>query len=125
MWLLTMGIDDGEENMSASRLGDIIDDYCPRCRMLTNHSVAAIVEDEVRKVVCRSCQNSHDFKHGKGMEKKKQKQSAYEQVLASVLAGKSMEAPQKSQRVERPKRSPTRTRPNPRTPSRNRPSRPR
>src|SRR3990170_8185469 len=86
---------DGEGSMTASRLGDIIDDFCPRCRMLTNHSVAAIVGEEVRKVVCRTCQNSHDFKHGKGTEKKTPKQSAYEQVLASVLAGKSMEAPQK------------------------------
>ncbi|MBI2819884.1 MAG: hypothetical protein HYX73_07885 [Acidobacteria bacterium] len=111
--------------MTATRLGDIIDDYCPRCRMLTNHSVAAIVGEEVRKVVCRTCQNSHDFKHGKGTGKKKLKQSAYEQVLASVLAGKNMEAPQKSAQPSRSSRTPTRSRLRPLTSSRNRPSRPR
>ena len=111
--------------MSASRLGDIIDDFCPRCRMVTNHSVAAIVGEEVRKVICRTCQNSHDFKHRKGTERKKPKQSAYEQVLASVLAGKSMEAPQKSGQPSRPKRTPTRSRLHPLTSARNRPSRPR
>jgi hypothetical protein len=111
--------------MLASRLGDIIDDYCPRCRMLTNHSVAAIVGDEVRKVVCRTCQHSHDFKHGKGPEKKNPKQSAYEQVLASVLAGKSMEAPPKMELPSRPKRTPLRGHRSATALSRNRPSRPR
>ena len=111
--------------MSAVRLGDIIDDYCPRCRMLTNHSVAALVGEDVKKVVCRSCQHSHDYKHGKGAEKKKPKQSAYEQVLASVLAGKSMEPPAKVEPVKRPKRSLATNRLRPPSPSRTRPSRPR
>jgi hypothetical protein len=97
----------GEEGMSASRLGDIIDDFCPRCRMLTNHSVSAIVDGEIRQVVCRSCQNTHDYKHGKGSEKKKPKQSAYEQVLASVLAGKNLETSPQSRVPARPKRSPS------------------
>lgn len=111
--------------MPASRLGDIVDDFCPRCRMLTNHSVAAIVGEEVRKVVCRTCHNSHDFKHGKGPEKKKPKQSAYEQVLASVLAGKSMEAPQKAKPPAKPKRARLGGHRGTATLSRNRPARPR
>ena len=28
------------------RLGDILDDYCPRERRVTNHAVVAMVEDE-------------------------------------------------------------------------------
>ena len=111
--------------MSATRLGDIIDDFCPRCRMLTNYSIAAMVGEEVKKVVCRTCQHSHDYKHGKGTEKKKAKQSAYEQVLASVLAGRSTEAPQKIEPPVRPRRSLSRSRQHPPTPSRNRPLRPR
>jgi hypothetical protein len=95
----------GEEGMGATRLGDIIDDYCPRCRLLTNHSVMAIVGDEVKKVICRTCNHSHDFKHGQGGEKKKAKPSAYDQVLASVLAGKSMEAPAKIEPPVRRSRS--------------------
>jgi hypothetical protein len=79
--------------MAAYRLGDIIDDYCPRCRLLTNHSVSALVGEEVKKVICRTCQHTHDYKYGKGVEKKKAKQSAYDQVLASVLAGKNLGGP--------------------------------
>jgi hypothetical protein len=113
--------------MSATRLGDIIDDYCPRCRMLTNHSVAALVGEEVRKVLCRTCQHSHDYKHGQGVEKKKKtsKQSAYEQVLASVLAGKNLEEAAKPEPVSRPKRSLSAMRPQTTRLSHHRPSRPR
>jgi hypothetical protein len=110
----------------SARLGDIIDDYCPRCRMLTNHSVAAMVGEEVRQVICRTCMNSHGYKYGKGVEKKKpSKQSAYEQVLASVLAGKSTEAPPQRPPVVRPKRSPSRGRPQTVGSPRHRPTRPR
>ena len=93
--------------MGSMRLGDIIDDYCPRCRLLTNHSVMALVGDEVKKVICRTCNHTHDFKHGQGAEKKKpsKKQSAYEQVLASVMAGKTTEAPAKVEPVVRRSRS--------------------
>jgi len=79
--------------MGGERLGDIIDDFCPRCRLLTNHSIAAIVGDDIKKVVCRTCGNTHDFRHGKGSEKKAKtsKQSAFDQVLASVLSGKNIE----------------------------------
>jgi len=27
------------------RLGDTIDDYCPRCRLLLNHAVASLVDN--------------------------------------------------------------------------------
>jgi hypothetical protein len=94
--------------MGANRLGDVIDDYCPRCRLLTNHSVVAMVEEEVKKVICRTCQYSHDYKHAKGAEKKKQKASAYDEVLASVLAGKSLESTAKPAIPARPSRTPSR-----------------
>ena len=29
------------------RLGDILDDYCPRERRITNHAVVAMIEDQV------------------------------------------------------------------------------
>lgn len=110
--------------MGGERLGDIIDDYCSRCRLLTNHSIAAIVGEEVKKVVCRTCHHTHDYRHGKGGEKKKQKQSAYEQVLASVLAGKVTEVSPKPAVPAQPSRAARRTRP--RSPlSRRSPFRPR
>jgi hypothetical protein len=79
--------------METVRLGDVLDDYCTRCRLLTNHSAVAIVENAVKKVRCRTCNHEHDYRQGQGGQKKKKKESAYEQVLASVLAGKEKVAP--------------------------------
>ncbi len=91
--------------MHTFRLGDVLDDYCTRCRLLTNHSVVAIVDDAVKKVRCRTCNHEHDYRQGQGGQKKKEKQSAYEQVLASVLAGKAMGAPVPEAPVRRRTRS--------------------
>ena len=49
--------------MSNLRLGDIIDDYCIKCRRLTNHAIVSIVNEEVAKVRCRSCYHDHDYLH--------------------------------------------------------------
>lgn len=81
----------GGRAMETIRLGDVIDDYCTRCRLLTNHSVVAIVGEEVKKVRCRTCNHEHDYRQGKVGQKKTKKLSAYEQVLASVLSGKEKE----------------------------------
>ena len=77
--------------MAVNRLGDIIDDHCTRCHMLTDHSVVAMVGEEVKKVRCRTCNHEHDFRHGKGGQKKKPKLSPYEEVLASITAGRPSE----------------------------------
>ncbi len=50
------------------RLGDVIDDYCPRCRLLLNHDVASLFEGAVAKVTCRTCYNTHDYRHGAGAD---------------------------------------------------------
>jgi hypothetical protein len=47
------------------RLGDILDDYCPRERRLTNHAVVAMVGDEVKQTRCTTCDTEHDYKHAK------------------------------------------------------------
>src|SRR5262249_4912089 len=46
------------------RLGDVIDDYCPRCRLLLNHDIASLTNGEIAKVTCRTCYNTHDYRHG-------------------------------------------------------------
>lgn len=46
------------------RLGDVIDDYCPRCRLILNHGVVSIVGEEVKKVRCNTCISEHAFRHG-------------------------------------------------------------
>ena len=71
------------------RLGDVIDDYCPRCRLLLNHDVTSLYDDQAAKVTCRTCHNTHDYRHAqvppkRKSAKKEDKQSLMEQVLASM-----------------------------------------
>ena len=70
------------------RLGDVIDDYCPRCRLLMNHDVASMTGSEVAKVTCRTCHNTHDYRHAqvpaKRKTKGKQAQTLMEEVLSSL-----------------------------------------
>ncbi len=44
------------------RLGDILDDYCPRERRITNHAVVAMINDEVKQTRCTTCDADHDYK---------------------------------------------------------------
>ena len=66
------------------RLGDTIDDYCSRCRLLMNHHVVSIVESEVRKVRCQTCGNEHNYRQSKGGKKKDTVKSLFDQVAASL-----------------------------------------
>ena len=47
------------------RLGDTVDDYCPRERRLTNHLVAAMVDDQVTHTRCTTCGSDHDYKQAR------------------------------------------------------------
>ena len=47
------------------RLGDILDDYCPRERRITNHAVVAMIEEEVKQTRCTTCDAEHEYKHAK------------------------------------------------------------
>lgn len=49
--------------MSEYRLGDDIDDYCVRCKRLTNHLVVSVMNGGPAKVRCRSCHSDHDYRH--------------------------------------------------------------
>ena len=64
------------------RLGDIVDDYCPRERRVTNHAIVAIVGDSVRQTRCSTCDAEHEFK-GARMPRKKVKSPA--DAAAGVL----------------------------------------
>jgi hypothetical protein len=55
------------------RLGDILDDYCPRERRITNHAVVAMVEDAVKQTRCTTCDTEHEFKHAKVPTSRKRK----------------------------------------------------
>src|SRR5262245_42894174 len=47
------------------RLGDILDDYCPRERRVTNHAVVAMIGADVRQTRCTTCDAEHEYKHAK------------------------------------------------------------
>src|SRR5580765_7546310 len=47
------------------RLGDVLDDYCPRERRLTNHVVVAMVGDNVKQTRCSTCDADHEYKQAK------------------------------------------------------------
>ena len=44
------------------RLGDVLDDYCPRERRVTNHAVVAIVGDDIKLTRCTTCDTEHPYK---------------------------------------------------------------
>jgi hypothetical protein len=68
------------------RLGDILDDYCPRERRVTNHAVVAMVEEDVKQTRCMTCDAEHVYKGGKAPRKKKLETTGklYKQVLAGL-----------------------------------------
>ena len=47
------------------RLGDVLDDYCPRERRITNHAVVAMIGEEVRQTRCTTCDAEHEYKHAR------------------------------------------------------------
>ena len=68
------------------RLGDILDDYCPRERRVTNHAVVAMVEEDVKQTRCTTCDAEHVYKGGKAPRRRKTETTGklYKQVLAGL-----------------------------------------
>ncbi len=66
------------------RLGDILDDYCPRERRVTNHAVVAMVGEDVKQTRCTTCDADHPYKHAKvpRQRRKDTPPALYAQVLA-------------------------------------------
>ena len=58
------------------RLGDILDDYCPRERRITNHAVVAMIDDEVKQTRCTTCQSDHEYKAAKTPPPRRRKTGA-------------------------------------------------
>jgi hypothetical protein len=69
------------------RLGDILDDYCPRERRLTNHAVVAMVEETVKQTRCTTCDAEHAYKGGQTPRRRK-KEDGPSALYKEVLAGK-------------------------------------
>ena len=68
------------------RLGDILDDYCPRERRVTNHAVVAMIDADVKQTRCTTCDTEHDYKHAK-VPHQRRKANTPPALYAQVLAG--------------------------------------
>ena len=68
------------------RLGDIVDDYCPRERRVTNHAIVAMIEDDIKQTRCTTCDAEHVYKGGQAPRRRKSESTGtlYKAVLASV-----------------------------------------
>jgi hypothetical protein len=68
------------------RLGDIVDDYCPRERRVTNHAVVAMVEEDVKQTRCTTCDAEHAYKGGHAPRRRKKDSAGalYKEVLAGI-----------------------------------------
>jgi hypothetical protein len=72
--------------MGEFRLGDVIDDWCIKCRRLTNHSIVSLMESKPAKVRCRTCYSDHDYRNEQQPPSKKdlKKAALFGEVLAKV-----------------------------------------
>jgi hypothetical protein len=68
------------------RLGDIVDDYCPRERRVTNHAVVAMVEEDIKQTRCTTCDAEHPYKGGHAPRRRKKDSTGalYKEVLAGM-----------------------------------------
>ena len=69
------------------RLGDTLDDYCPRERRVTNHVIVALVGDDVKQVRCATCDSDHEYKHARVPRQRKKSDTPaalYAQVVATA-----------------------------------------
>jgi hypothetical protein len=72
------------------RLGDVIDDFCVKCRRLTNHAIVSLLEGQAAKVRCRTCYSDHDYRHEQAPPSKKEllkQKELFNAVLSGVAPG--------------------------------------
>src|SRR5215475_13163005 len=74
------------DRMPEYRLGDVIDDFCVRCKRIMNHNVVSVMNSEPAKVRCRTCHSDHDYRHEQAPPPKVdlRKQALFNEVLEKV-----------------------------------------
>jgi hypothetical protein len=70
------------------RPGDVLDDYCPRERRVTDHAIVAMVDSEIQRTRCVVCDAEHEFKNAKVPAPRKKGSGAtlFTQVLDNIEA---------------------------------------
>jgi hypothetical protein len=87
------------------RLGDVIDDFCVRCKRIMNHNLVSLVNDEPAKVRCRTCHSDHDYRHEQPPPPKidPKKQALFDEVLKKVSPdGSGAAAPEPETEAPKP-----------------------
>lgn len=78
--------------MPEYRLGDIIDDYCTRCKRVMNHSLVSLVGGAPAKVRCRTCYSDHDYRREQAPARADtRKKALFDEVLSKVDPGSAAE----------------------------------
>ncbi|MGD1090569.1 MAG: hypothetical protein ABSB35_01115 [Bryobacteraceae bacterium] len=75
------------------RLGDIIDDYCVKCRRLTNHAIVSLLNSAAAKVRCRTCYSDHDYRNEQAPPSKKEllkQKELFNAVLAATVPAEAL-----------------------------------
>lgn len=69
-----------------TNLGDIIDDFCVKCKRVMNHAVVSLLDGKPAKVRCRTCYNDHDYRHEQAPPPKvdPRKAALFQEVLATL-----------------------------------------
>src|SRR5205823_4525458 len=81
------------------RLGDILDDYSPRERRVTNHAVVAMLGSDVKQTRCTTCDAEHAYKHAK-VPRQRRKADAPDTLAASLPAASAAASPKRVSRDE-------------------------
>lgn len=70
------------------RPGDVLDDYCPRERRVTDHAIVAMVDSEIQRTRCVVCDAEHEFKNARvpAARKKSSTAALFSQVLDNLDA---------------------------------------
>lgn len=69
------------------RPGDVLDDYCPRERRITDHAIVAMIDDTIQQTRCVVCDAEHEYKQAKVPAQRRKKTPAlFTQVLDGLKA---------------------------------------
>ncbi len=74
-------------------LGDVLDDYCPRERRVTNHAVVALVGDEIKLTRCTTCDTEHPYKAARVPPRRQTKLVAALSSAGAVSAAPALQGP--------------------------------
>lgn len=73
------------------KVGEIVDDYCPRERRVTDHAIVAMIDETIKQTRCTACDSEHPYKEARTPRPRRKSAPAalYQEVLANVTDGQA------------------------------------